>query len=229
MINGQKITGRMVMTVILLVLFLLVMSFHHIPKILHEIIGLVWLIAALIHIWQNRRWFTSFGKGQWDLVRAINTIISIGLIIGLLVAVAAGSGISHHLFKGIMPMDIRRSITLQQLHVSLPYYLLIFMGLHWGLHFDSWLSQWKNALNIDLPAKASRIIAVVLPMAIIFGGIYGSILNRVGDRLLMLHIFGTEAVNEPMGIYVLLLLAIMGMYVVIGRFIRKNERYKRTS
>ena len=226
MIRWQNITGRMAVTLLLVGLFLPVMSFHHIPKLLHEVIGLAWLAVAMVHLWQNRRWFVSLRQGKWDGIRVINTMINVVLILCLLAVVVAGSGISHHLFKEIMPMDIRRSITLHQLHLSLPYAMLILMGLHWGLHFDGWLKQWKKVLDIDIPAKVGRIIVVFFGIIVIAGGIYGSFLNRVGDRLLMKHIFATEAAGAPMLVYVLLLLAIMGIYIAIGWLLKRKGRVK---
>ena len=116
MINSKKITGRMLVTVLMIFFFLLVMSFHHIPKLFHEVLGLVWLGVTMLHLWQNRKWFKSFAQGRWTTIRIINTVIDGLLLLTLLMVIIAGSGISNHLFKDLMPLDIRRSITLHQLH-----------------------------------------------------------------------------------------------------------------
>lgn len=221
MINGTKITGRMLVTVLMIVFFLLVMSFHHIPKLFHEVFGLVWLGVTMLHLWQNRKWFKSFAQGRWTTIRIINTMIDALLLLTLLIVIIAGSGISNHLFKDIMPLDIRRSITLHQLHVSMPYVIIILMGLHWGLHFEGWLNQWKKVVSFDIPDKISRIIGLALVVIIIAGGIYGSILHQVWNRLMMKHIFATEAAGLPFGSYLILLLAIIGMYVIVGMAIRR--------
>ncbi|MBR2143736.1 hypothetical protein [Anaerovibrio sp.] len=143
------------------------------------------------------------------------------LLLTLLIVIIAGSGISNHLFKDIMPLDIRRSITLHQLHVSMPYVIIILMGLHWGLHFEGWLNQWKKVVSFDIPDKISRIIGLAIAVIIIAGGIYGSILHQVWNRLMMKHIFATEAAGLSFGSYFILLLAIIGMYVILGMAIRK--------
>ncbi len=221
MINSKKITGRMLVTTLMVVFFLLVMSFHHIPKLFHEVLGLVWLGIILLHLWQNRKWFTSFVQGRWTTIRIINTVIDALLLLTLLIVIIAGSGISNHLFKDIMPLDIRRSITLHQLHVSLPYAMIILMGLHWGLHFEGWLNQWKKVVSFDISDKISRIIGLALAVIIIAGGIYGSILHQVWNRLMMKHIFATEAAGLPFGSYLILLLSIIGLYVIVGMAIRR--------
>ena len=211
-----RINFRMAVTALLPLLLLLVMSFHYIPKLLHEIIGIACLLLTGIHVYQNRQWFKSLGRGRWDFLRIFGTVISLLLIAMLLAAVMAGLGISNYLLKDIMPLEIQRSIAIHQYHVSLPYALLILCGLHWGLHWRGWLGQWKKVVPLSLAPAASRIAAAVLGLSAAALGIYGSFLNRVGDRLLMKHIFATEATSQPGEIYVLMLTGLLGLYVVIG-------------
>ena len=213
--NRFKINFRMTVTALLPLLFLPIMCFHYVPKVLHEVLGILWLLLVLIHIGQNRQWFASLKRGRWTMLRIIGTVVDILLLIVLLVMVGAGSGISNHLFKDIMSLDIQRSILIHQLHVSLPYALLILMGLHWGLHFKGWREKWH------LPWPVSRSLKVLLALLATAGGIYGSFLDRVGDRLLMKHIFATPATGEPAIVYVGLLLAIWGMYVILGALLLK--------
>lgn len=219
--NRHLITGRMIVAALLPLLFLLVMSFHYIPKLLHEVIGLLWLAAVMVHIWQNKGWFKALGKGRWNIFRGLNTLVDLSLLVVLFVTVLTGTGISNFIFKEIMPLDIRRSIMVHQLHVSLPYAMLILMGLHWGLHFSGWLRQWQQGLGFDLSNRWARIFGLLAGVLTVAVGIYGSMLNRIGDRLLLKHIFATEATSEPWAIYVILLIGIMGIYVLVGALARK--------
>lgn len=172
--NRFKINFRMTVTALLPLLFLPIMCFHYVPKVLHEVLGILWLLLVLIHVGQNRQWFASLKRGRWTMLRIIGTVVDMLLLVVLLVMVGAGSGISNHLFKDIMPLDIQRSILIHQLHVSLPYALLILMGLHWGLHFKGWRERWH------LPWPASKRVKAVLALLMTAGGIYGSFLDRVG-------------------------------------------------
>ena len=213
-----KLNLRMTVTALLPLLFLPIMCFHYVPKVLHEVLGILWLGLVLVHIGQNRQWFAALKRGRWTALRTIGTAINILLLVGLLVMVGAGSGISHHLFKEVMPLNIQRSILIHQLHVSLPYALLILLGLHWGLHFKNWCEKWQ------LPWPASKTIKALLVFWVITGGLYGSFHDRVGDRLLMKHIFATPATSEPVAIYAGLLLAIWGLYVLMGVLLAKWKR-----
>ena len=219
--NYRSINRRMAVTALLPLLFVLTMSFHYIPKLLHEVIGLLWLVAVMVHIWQNRGWFKTLGKGRWNLFRGLNTLVDLLLLVVLLVTLLAGTGISNFIFKEIMPLDIQRSIMVHQLHVSLPYIMLILMGMHWGMHFSGWFRQWQQGLGFDLSNKRARILSLLAGVLTVAVGIYGSVLNQIGDRLLLKHIFATAATSEPWAIYVILLIGIMGMYVLVGAIIRK--------
>lgn len=219
MTERTGITGRMVVAALLPLLFLLVMSFHYIPKLMHEVIGLLWLVAVIVHIWQNRGWFKTLGKGRWNVFRGVNALVDLSMLVVLLVTLMAGTGISNFIFKEITPMYIQRSIMVHQLHVSLPYAMLIMMGVHWGLHLSSWLRQWR--LDFDMSNRWARLFCLLAGVLTVAVGIYGSLLNRIGDRLLLKHIFATAATSEPWAIYVTMLVGIMGMYVLVGAAIRK--------
>jgi len=170
---------------------------------------------------QNRSWFLALARGKWTLFRGANTLINFAMAGLFLVMVLAGTGISNHIFKEIMPLDIRRSIMLHQLHVSLPYALLILMGLHWGMHFQGWLGQWQRVLDFNVQAKASHTLRRLAGAMLLAVGVYGSVQNRIGDRLLLKHIFATPATGEPWAIYAALLAGVMGMYVLAGAVMKK--------
>ena len=222
--NEQKISKQMVVTILLPIMLILVMCFHHIPKLLHEIIGVAWLLLMGVHIYQHRRWFSGLRQGSWKAGRVINTLVNILLLVLVLVVIGAGIGISNYLFREIIPLDIQRSITIHQFHVSLGYGIIILCGIHWGLHWKGWLGQWKKGLNIDKSVWIHPWYKYCLVAIIIIVGIYSSIINQVGNRLLMKHIFATADTSLPGGAYAILLACLLGLYVlvgvVIGRVIR---------
>ena len=95
----RLITGRMMVAALLPLLFLLVMSFHYIPKLLHEVIGLLWLVAVMVHICQNKSWFKILVNGRWNLFGGVNTLVDLSLLVVVFVTVLAGAGLWRFLFK----------------------------------------------------------------------------------------------------------------------------------
>ena len=212
---------RNLTNVVLLALLLLTMSFHLLPGLLHEVLGTAWLLVIIWHLALNRAWFSSLCKGRRSAGRIFSALVNFLLVGSVITVVLTGMFISNHLFKGWFGMELARNITVHQLHASFSYLSMILAGVHLGLHWQGlwqrflrWLSLDKNSRQICMVSRLSAAIIIV-------GGVYGSFLDRVGDRLFMKHIFATEATNLPPGIFPLLLLGIIGLYTCMGYGLQK--------
>ena len=101
---------RLGVTTCLPLLFLAVMCFQYLPKLLHEILGVAWLLLILLHLYQNRSWLRNLHQGSWGFSRLLGTVINALLMAGVLAVVMSGLGISNYLLKEVMPLAIQRSI-----------------------------------------------------------------------------------------------------------------------
>ena len=200
------------LNIALLTLFIFVMSFHFIPKILHEILGLILFVSMVYHFFWNWQAFK-------NLKVRIYQFIDISLFMGLIIIIATGICISNHLFNGMINMKLQRNITIHQLHVSLPFLFMILSGIHLGLHWQGFKQRFKNLINLNL--NVPNLLNKIVIAALICIGIYGSFLNRIGDRLMMEHIFATDATNLPFIEFIILMSGIFALYVIIGFVLNK--------
>ena len=207
---------RNLLNITMLLLFLLTMSFYFLPKMLHEVLGILWFLAVIWHLYLNRNWLFSISKGKWTTIRVISVAINLLLMVSMVVVMITGVFISNHLFKGWVGMELARNITVHQLHVSLPFLMMILTGIHLGLHIKGLWQRLLNWLSIDKNSARVRIVAYVSSIILVILGIYGSFLHRVGDRLLMKHIFATKATELNFALFFIILIGIFGMYVVVG-------------
>ena len=115
---------------------------------------------------------------------------------------------SNYIFHDFIPLEFRRNMIFHQLHVALPYSMMILIGLHIGLH-------WKELREKFLRFMKNSLLEKILAALIICAGIYGSFLNRVGDRILMKHIFATPATELSLPIFLLILLSTTLLYAVL--------------
>ena len=201
----------------LLAVFLTVLDLEFTRVELHEVFGLAMILVLLVHLVLNRSWFTSFRRGRWTAQRVLNTAVDIGLIASFLVAAVTGICISAFVFRGIMPIDFARNMTLHRLHVWAPFVLLIFVGLHVGLRGRAlWMkfSRWAH-----LPE--SLVLVQGLQLAVAAGGVWASFAYRIGDRLQMVHMFGIGG-TPTLGRFFLSYLAIIGMYAVVAAFVQRR-------
>lgn len=215
---------RLILNAAIWVFFLLIMSFQYLPKILHELGGVIWVVVVFLHLAWNRQWFRSLLQGKWATIRGVAMLINILLILSSITVILSGICISNHVFKGMIPLALQRNIVIHQLHVSVPYLMLILMGLHIGLH---WQGMWQRVIKAlrwnsnSLPYRAGCYFGVLM---LFLGGIYGSLLNRIGDRLQLKHIFATAATQASWDVYVLMLIGIMGMYAVVSHTIQRKAK-----
>ena len=200
---------KFALDVTLLILFLLVMSFHFIPKILHEVLGLLLPAAMFGHFGWNIKAFKSL---TGTTKKRLSLLVDVALIVCVAMIIFTGICISNHLFNGMIDMKLQRSITIHQLHVSLPFLFMILSGFHLGLHWQSFRQRFNNVISLNVPGIINKIAIAIM----IIIGIYGSFLDRIGDRLLMQHIFATEATSLPFAAFALLIIGIFALYVVFG-------------
>ena len=197
---------KFLLDMILLVLFILVMSFHFIPRILHEILGLVMFAAFLLHLAWNFGWIKNIRRGSWPRRRIFSTLINFLLLATFTIIFVTGVCMSNYLFKDFIPPEINRNMTLHQHHVALPYLFLILLGAHLSLNRQILLGRLPK-----MKKNFARIVLIIFAAA----GIYGSFMNRIGDRLLMKHIFATPATELNFGTFIFLLLGVMILYALI--------------
>ena len=217
---------RIALDIFLLLLFLLEMSFQFLSVLVHEILGVILFAAVLGHLFWNRRWFLVLFQGKWNAMRFLSFFVNLGLLLSFLLTIVTGVIISNYLFRAVIPLMLHRHIMVQQLHAMCPYILLIFIGLHLGLHWESWQVRLMHTLGISKQNFAVRVGGHLLSLIIVAGGIYGSFLDQIGNRLRMQHIFATEASDLPWGIFLLVYLTIVGMYAVLSYYIQKIITHK---
>ena len=206
----------------LLTAFLLVMSFHFLPRILHEVLGVVMFAAVILHFVLNRRWFFNFYRGKLSARKIFSTLINFSMLATFAVIFVSGVCMSNYIFNDFVSLELRRNFTLHQLHVSLPYILMILIGLHIGLHWREIWNRFLNFMNWQKNSLRLKVGCYISIFATICLGIYGAFLNRVGDRILMKHIFATPATELSFAEFAILFLATMSIYSIAIYFIDKK-------
>ena len=199
---------------ILFVLFVAEMSFQFLPKILHEIFGVALMIATIFHVAINRRRFVALTK-KITPRKIFSVAINFALIICMAVIVVNGAFISNYLFADVVSFELRRNMTIHQLHVATPYLMMIFIGVHIGLH---WQEIWQKYFKRFVPEKFFKAASIILSAI----GVAGLFLNRVGDRILMKHIFGTPATELPGAFFALMIIGGVIFFALITFLLDKK-------
>lgn len=204
--------GRNAINLLLLAGLLTLLSFSQLPRVVHEIVGVLMLAAILAHLGYARGWLRGLTRGRWTVRRMLGAVLNALLALNAATVLVTGVMASNFLFIELVPLELHRNLALHQLHTALGWSMPILVGLHIGLYGAA---LWHR-FGILRGARRARLVCGGLALLTMLLGIYASVLNRVGDRLRMEHIFATEAAALPGMIFALLILAMIGMYAVLG-------------
>ena len=94
--------------VILLALFVAELSFHHLPKVLHEVLGVAMVALIIFHVAINLRrvesLFKNFSPRKFFFVEVdVALLLAAGLIF------VTGVCMSNHLFPDVASAELRRN------------------------------------------------------------------------------------------------------------------------
>ena len=197
---------------ILIALFVAELNFQNLPKVLHEIFGVAFTAAVVIHLWSNRRRLVAPAK---KITPRKFFGVTIDFAPTICVAVIATSGVcmSNYLFAEAASFELRRNMTIHQLHVALPYVAMILIGVHVGLH-------WRE-LRQKLFRRHEKIFLALFGVSAIIGTA-GLSLNRVGDRILMKHIVATPATEFPAALFALMIVGGVILFALITVLLDKK-------
>ena len=203
--------------VILLALFVAELSFHHMPKILHEIFGVAFVAAIVLHVAINFRRFKSLFK-KFSPRKIFLVATDFLLAVGSTIILFTGAVMSNYLFTEFVSFELRRNMTLHQLHVAAPYMLMILIGVHVGLHAQELRQKFSGSKNF--------FNAAILILAAV--GAFGLFFNRVHDRILMKHIFATPATDLPAPLFMLIIFGGVIFFALIT-FLLDKKIWRRNS
>lgn len=186
--------------VVLFLLFLIQLLFFHVPKVVHEIVGLLLVPMLIHHVWQTKRWWASILRGRYSAYRILTTLLNFSLLALVLAIIVTGVLISNELFAGIVPLSIRKMIVLHELHKALPWYFLLVMSVHVGLH-----------LPFQRTSRRTRSLLLLIAMS---GMLVGTTEHMLLERLSFAHVFGTPAqmAGLPAAFVSLLGIAFFGIF-----------------
>ncbi len=201
---------KFLLDIILFMLFVAELSFHHLPKVLHEILGMAMALAIVVHVAINFRRFKSLFKKMTPRKIFIVTI-DFALAIGAVIILFAGVCMSNYLFTDVVSFELRRDMTIHQLHVAIPYMLMILIGAHVGFHAQELRQRFFKVKIFNVAIVALSII-----------GAFGLFFNRVHDRILMKHIFATPATDLVAPLFMLLIIGGVIFFALITFFVDRK-------
>lgn len=148
--------------ILMFVLLVGEMAFFYLPPLVHEAVGVAFLLPILWHLVLNRRYVSSLGRGRWNGPRGVRFALNVLLASACLVTVISGCLTSSVLFADIVPFSLRSNPSLYQLHGTAAHYFLVLAGLHLGWHLPAWWQRWLHAAGITARPLPARMLLLGL-------------------------------------------------------------------
>lgn len=202
----------------LLMIALLVgeMAFFYLPPLVHEAVGVAFLLPIIWHIALNRRYVSSLGRGRWNGPRVFRLLLNVLLAAACLVTIVSGCLISSELFADVVPFPLRSNPLFYQLHSAAAHYFLVLAGLHLGWHLPGWWQKWLRVAGISLRPLPARMLLLGLGVLLGAAGIYAAHQDRLIEHLQGAHIFMSPALSYSGAGYALTQFGIFLLFAEIG-------------
>ena len=185
-------------------LFIFELSFHFLPKILHEVLGVFMAAVVVNHVSINSQRFILSMKNMTPR-KFFNALTNCALIISLIIILLTGVCISNYLFPNMASFELRCNMTIFTLHKSAAYVMMILVGVHVGIHWQEMRQRLLQAFGLEKFYQRRKIFFHAIILALSAVGVWGFFLNRLSSRILMEHIFATPATDLPAPIFMLLI------------------------
>ena len=203
---------------------LLLMAYSLVGDSAHEWLGVGIFALFVLHHILNVRWSKALFKGKYTPYRIAQTTVVVCVTLAMLGSMISGILLSRTVFAflGSRPLQaIARTA-----HLLCAYWGFAVLSLHLGLHWGNILNMAERLFKKKSAARkwAMRVVGWLVAAY----GIYAFIKrNFAGYMFLQIH-FVFFDLDEPLILYLLDYLAVMGAFVCAGYYLAKILKLKRS-
>lgn len=208
-----KIITDILMTIVLLFL----MAYSLVGEVLHEWLGIGMFVLFTVHHILNRKWSRSLFKGKYTPFRILQTVLVILALISMMGSMVSGIVLSRHVFSFLR--IIGGQSWARTIHMLSAYWGFVFISLHLGLH---WNTMMKMAGRMWVKPSAVRSwIVRGLGFLMAGYGVYAFVKREIGSYMLLKIQFVFFDFHEPLILFLLDYIAVMGLFVFVGHYLTK--------
>ncbi len=197
------------------VALLLLMAYELVGQAAHEWIGIGMFALFIIHHALNGRFCRNILKGRYNPVRIMQTGIVLLILCAMAGSMISGVILSRHALS-FLPIKGGRSFA-RNLHMISAYWGFVLMSVHLGFHWSMMMGMTKK-----LFPKLSAVrkwIGRILALMIAGYGVYAFVKRDIGDYMLLRSHFVFFDYEEPLVLFYLDYIAVMGLFIFIGNYV----------
>lgn len=202
---------------LMVVLLPLLMAYSLIGESIHEWLGIAMLLLFLGHHALNWRWYRSLPRGKWSPVRMFQTAVNTALLLVMAGLAVSGIIMSRYIFS-FLPVQGGRSFA-RTLHMLSAYWGFCVMSIHLGLHWGMVLAAGRRL--VKNPPSWSKTILRASTVLVCLWSVYAFTRREIGSYLLLRTAFVFFDFEEPLALFLLDYLSVMGLLAAVGYYGQK--------
>ena len=202
------------------VLLLFLMAYSLIGEAAHEWLGVGIFLLFVLHHVLNMKWCKTLFRGKYPPIRVFGTVFTLLVLLSMAGSMISGILLSRSVFR----LDVHRfSAAMRTVHMLSAYWGFVFLSLHLGLH---WSGIMGMARKFTKKLSGFRKWALRSMAALVAAyGAYAFVKRDFGNYMLLRYHFVFFDFEEPLALFLLDYVAIMGLFVCAGYYLAKGIRY----
>ena len=209
---------KIVVDVLMTCILLLLMARSLVGEAAHEWLGISMFGLFILHHILNRRWSRNLFKGKYTPFRILQTVLVVLALIAMLGSMVSGIMLSEYALTFLPVMG--GSSWARTIHMLCAYWGFVFMSLHLGLHWNTMISMAKRMAK--KPSSTRTWILRTIAVFIAGYGMFAFFKRDIGEYMLLRTMFVFFDFSEPLILFVLDYIAVMGLFIFVGHYLFKG-------
>ena len=196
---------------------LFLMGYQFWGDVAHEWVGAGMFLVFIVHHVLNGNWHKNLFHGRYSPSRLFMLCIDALVFLSMIGLMISGIMLSAHVFAFL---GIRGGMSFARLlHMASSYWGFVLMSLHLGLHWGMLLGPLKKALKLERDSRKERIVFSALGAVIAVYGLTVFLRRKLLTYMLLRTQFVFLDFNEPIPLFYLDYLAMMGTFIFLAYYV----------
>ena len=221
-----KAAVKALLDALMLLALLFLMGYQFWGDVAHEWAGVGMFLLFILHHLLNRQWHQNLFRGRFTPSRVLLLTFDLLLFLDMLGLMASGVLLSNHVFAFL---DLHGGVGFARLlHMAASHWGFVLMALHLGLHWGMFVGLAGKALRLRQPSRLRRVLLPIVSGGVAAYGLTVFIRRDLPTYLLVRTQFVFLDFGEPVPLFYLDYLAMLGMFVFLAHYgmklVRKASR-----
>lgn len=216
---------QVMLDITMTILLPLLMAYSLFGEALHE-----WAGLALFHQAFHFSWLKNIGRGKYNGLRLVTSIVNGLIIIGMFLMVTSGILMSKHIFT-FLPQTVLIPLA-RLIHLAASYWFYCLTSLHLGMNWQKLMIVPKKIFHLKKNTARKWLLRVAAIMIALLG-CYEFIQRDFWGYMSLANQFAFYDFSEPLWHFMGAYLAVLGFWVVIGHYglllVQKYLRLKKST